>query len=232
MMSWPKRQSRPRRQQCSRYQPPLPRSSAKQDIKQRALAKWQRFWDDDINGRSTYEVTKKVRLRNHYWQRQLIQFITEHGSSHLIFSDLENTRTTAVPVENLARLFTIPSKYHLTLSYHLMCPADQHIEACMKSITIHRLLTNKIIDPLNFITSKKTYLNRNSQNNSTIACIVHPTTNLMSPTTPPPLSWNILCQRQTISFSVLGSSHIFTTRLTYHQRHHVKVHLIILGRRI
>ncbi|GBN66055.1 hypothetical protein AVEN_188112-1 [Araneus ventricosus] len=29
---------------------PLPRSSAKQDLKQRALAKWQRRWDDGING--------------------------------------------------------------------------------------------------------------------------------------------------------------------------------------
>ncbi|GBN18400.1 hypothetical protein AVEN_189331-1 [Araneus ventricosus] len=28
---------------------------------------------------------------------------------------------------------------------------------------------------------KKTYLNRNSQNNSTLACIFHPTANLMSP---------------------------------------------------
>ncbi|GBN09032.1 hypothetical protein AVEN_249073-1, partial [Araneus ventricosus] len=39
---------------------PLPSSSAKQDLKQRALVKWQRRWDDGINGRSTYEVIKKV----------------------------------------------------------------------------------------------------------------------------------------------------------------------------
>ncbi|GBN18580.1 hypothetical protein AVEN_220765-1, partial [Araneus ventricosus] len=74
----------------------LPRNSAKQDLKQRALAKWQRRWDDGINSRSTYEIVKKVGLRNHNWPRQPI------------FSDSENTRTTAVPVENLARLFTMP----------------------------------------------------------------------------------------------------------------------------
>ncbi|GBN56017.1 hypothetical protein AVEN_209803-1 [Araneus ventricosus] len=34
--------------------------------------------------------------------------ITRHGPSHPIFSDSENTLTTAVPVENLARLFTMP----------------------------------------------------------------------------------------------------------------------------
>ncbi|GBL77858.1 hypothetical protein AVEN_143204-1 [Araneus ventricosus] len=54
----------------------------------------------------------------------------------------------------------------------------------MKSITSPRLLTNKIIDLLNFINSQEDYLNRNSQNNSTIACIVHPSTKLMSPSTP------------------------------------------------
>ncbi|GBM31216.1 hypothetical protein AVEN_193346-1 [Araneus ventricosus] len=58
---------------------PLPRSNAKQDLKQQALAKWQRRWDDDINDRPTYEVIKKVGLRNHNWSRQLIQFITGHG---------------------------------------------------------------------------------------------------------------------------------------------------------
>ncbi|GBM43369.1 hypothetical protein AVEN_166109-1 [Araneus ventricosus] len=41
---------------------PLPRSSAKQDLKQRALAKWQSRWDDGINGSSTYEIIKKVGL--------------------------------------------------------------------------------------------------------------------------------------------------------------------------
>ncbi|GBM28070.1 hypothetical protein AVEN_35887-1 [Araneus ventricosus] len=43
------------------------------------MAKWQRRWDDDINGRTAYEVIKKVGLRNHYWARQLIQFIAGHG---------------------------------------------------------------------------------------------------------------------------------------------------------
>ncbi|GBL98086.1 hypothetical protein AVEN_84588-1 [Araneus ventricosus] len=58
---------------------PLPRSSAKHDLKQRAQAKWQKRWDDGINGRSTYEVTKKVGIRNRYCPRQLIQFIIGHG---------------------------------------------------------------------------------------------------------------------------------------------------------
>ncbi|GBN34993.1 hypothetical protein AVEN_206092-1 [Araneus ventricosus] len=47
-----------------------------------------------------------------------------------------------------------------------------------------------------------------------------------------PLSWNIPYHRQIISFSVLWPSHMFTTRLTCHQQHHVKVHLIILVRRV
>ncbi|GBO05169.1 hypothetical protein AVEN_230333-1 [Araneus ventricosus] len=41
---------------------PLQRSSAKQDLKQRARAKWQSRWDDGINGRSTYEIIKKAEL--------------------------------------------------------------------------------------------------------------------------------------------------------------------------
>ncbi|GBO01509.1 hypothetical protein AVEN_181646-1 [Araneus ventricosus] len=57
----------------------FPLSTAKQDLKQRALAKWQRRWDDGINGFSTYEVIKKVGLRNPHWPRQLIRFITGHG---------------------------------------------------------------------------------------------------------------------------------------------------------
>ncbi|GBN61539.1 hypothetical protein AVEN_15442-1 [Araneus ventricosus] len=77
--------------------------------------------------------------------------------------------------------------------------------------------------------AKKTYLNRNIQNNSTIACIVDPITKLILPPRPSPLSWNIPCQRQVISFSVSRPSHMFTTRLTCHQQHHVKVHVIILG---
>ncbi|GBM91336.1 hypothetical protein AVEN_116664-1 [Araneus ventricosus] len=40
---------------------PLPRSSSNQDLKQRALAKWQRSWDYGINGRSTYEIIKEGR---------------------------------------------------------------------------------------------------------------------------------------------------------------------------
>ncbi|GBL93418.1 hypothetical protein AVEN_219525-1 [Araneus ventricosus] len=50
------------------------------------------------------------------------------------------------------------TKCRLTLSYHLKCPADQHKEAWLKSITNHRLLTNNIIDLLNFITSQEDLL--------------------------------------------------------------------------
>ncbi|GBN54897.1 hypothetical protein AVEN_213492-1 [Araneus ventricosus] len=50
------------------------------------------------------------------------------------------------------------TKCRLTLSYHLWCPADQHIEAWMKSTAKHRLLSNKIIDLLNFITIQEDLL--------------------------------------------------------------------------
>ncbi|GBM74830.1 hypothetical protein AVEN_254954-1 [Araneus ventricosus] len=50
------------------------------------------------------------------------------------------------------------TKCSLTLSYHLRCPADQRKGAWMKSLTNHRLLTNKIIDLLNFTTSKEDLL--------------------------------------------------------------------------
>ncbi|GBO41697.1 hypothetical protein AVEN_199300-1 [Araneus ventricosus] len=55
-------------------------------------------------------------------------------------------------------LFHYATKCRLTLSYHLWCPADQHIEAWMKLITNHCLLTNKIIDLLNFITIQEDLL--------------------------------------------------------------------------
>ncbi|GBM91222.1 hypothetical protein AVEN_211513-1 [Araneus ventricosus] len=70
------------------------------------------------------------------------------------------------------------TKCHLTLSYHVRCPADQYLEAWMKSITNHRLLTNKIIDLLNFIISQEDVLK--SEQPATLACIVHPTTKLPS----------------------------------------------------
>ncbi|GBN87798.1 hypothetical protein AVEN_262282-1 [Araneus ventricosus] len=54
--------------------------------------------------------------------------------------------------------FHYATKCRLTLSYRLKCPADQHTEAWLKSITNHRLLRNKIIDLLNFITSQEDLL--------------------------------------------------------------------------
>ncbi|GBM18366.1 hypothetical protein AVEN_72717-1 [Araneus ventricosus] len=132
---------------------PLSRSSTKQDLKQRALAKWQRSWDDGINGRSTYEIIKKVGLRNHNWPRQLIQFITGHGPfpSYLFRFGKHPGNCCVCGEPGIPFHYTI--KYRLTLSYHLRYRADQHIEAWMKSVTNHRLLTSKIIDLLNFITS-------------------------------------------------------------------------------
>ncbi|GBN55847.1 hypothetical protein AVEN_10885-1, partial [Araneus ventricosus] len=105
---------------------PLPRSNAKQDLKQRELAKWQSPWDDGINGCSTYEIIKK----------------------------LDNCCACGEPDTTLH----YAAKWRLTLSYHLRCPADQHIEAWMKSIINHRLLTNKIIDLLIFITCQEKLL--------------------------------------------------------------------------
>ncbi|GBN37124.1 hypothetical protein AVEN_160142-1 [Araneus ventricosus] len=151
-MSWPKRQS----QKCSRS--PFPESSAKQGLKQRALAKWQRSRDDGINGRSKYGVIKKVGLRNHNWPRQLIQFIIGHGPfpSYLFRFGKHPDNCCACGEPDTPLHYA--SEYRLTLSYHLRCPADQHIEAWMKSITNHCPLTNKIIDFLNFITSQEALL--------------------------------------------------------------------------
>ncbi|GBL74646.1 hypothetical protein AVEN_206741-1 [Araneus ventricosus] len=134
---------------------PLPRSSAKQDLKQRALAKWQRRWDDGINGRSTYEIIRKVGLRNHNCPRQLIQFITGHGPFPSYLFRFGKQQDNCCACEEPGTPFHYATKCRLTLSYHLKCLADQHIEAWLKSITNHRLLRNKIIDLLNFITSQE-----------------------------------------------------------------------------
>ncbi|GBO20240.1 hypothetical protein AVEN_249426-1 [Araneus ventricosus] len=88
--------------------PPPPRSSAKPDLKQRALAKWQRRWDDGINGRSTYEVIKMVGPQIITGRNSSSNLSQDTGPSDPIFSVSENTRSTAVPVENLACLFTMP----------------------------------------------------------------------------------------------------------------------------
>ncbi|GBL92668.1 hypothetical protein AVEN_119069-1 [Araneus ventricosus] len=151
----------------SAYGIPIPRSSAKQDFKQRALAKWQRRWDDSINGRSTYEVIKKVGLLNHYWPRQLIQFVTGYGHfpSYRFRFGKHPDNCCACGEPGTPLHYT--TKCRLTLSYHLRCPADQYIE-----------------DLLNFITRQEDLIKSEQPEYSTIACIVHPTTKLMSPTTP------------------------------------------------
>ncbi|GBM38320.1 hypothetical protein AVEN_158349-1 [Araneus ventricosus] len=137
---------------------PLRRSSAKHDLKQRALAKWQRRWDNDINCRSTYEIIKKVGLRNHNWPRQLIQFITGHGPFPSYLFRFGKHPDNYCACGEPGTPFHYATKCRLTLSYHLKCPADQHIEAWLKSITNHRLLRNKIIDLLNFITNQEDLL--------------------------------------------------------------------------
>ncbi|GBN59585.1 hypothetical protein AVEN_155333-1 [Araneus ventricosus] len=124
---------------------PLPRSSAKQDLKQRELAKWQSRWDDGINGCSTYEIIKKVGHRNHNWSRQLIQFITGHGPFPSYLFRFEKNPDNSCACGEPGTTLHYATKCRLTLFYHLRCPADQHIKAWMKSITNHRLLTNKII---------------------------------------------------------------------------------------
>ncbi|GBN30844.1 hypothetical protein AVEN_137190-1 [Araneus ventricosus] len=134
---------------------PLPRSSAKQDLKQRALAKWQRRWDDGINGRSAYEIIRKVGLRNHNCPRQFIQFITGHGPFPSYLFRFGTQQDNCCACEEPGTPFHYATNCRLKLSYHLKCPADQHIEAWLKSITNHRLLRNKIIDLLNFITSQE-----------------------------------------------------------------------------
>ncbi|GBM42309.1 hypothetical protein AVEN_235019-1 [Araneus ventricosus] len=116
----------------------LPRSSAKQDLTQTALAKWHWRWDDGINGRSTYEIIKKVRLRNHNWPIQLIQFITGHGPFPTYLFRFGNHPENCCACGKPGTPFLYATKYHLTLSYHLRCPADQHIEAWLESITNHR----------------------------------------------------------------------------------------------
>ncbi|GBN49074.1 hypothetical protein AVEN_38074-1 [Araneus ventricosus] len=137
---------------------PLPRSSSKQDLKHRALAKWQRRWDDGIHGHSTYEIIKKVGLRNHNWPRQLIQFITGHVPFPSYLFRFRKHPDNCCAFREPGTTFHYATKCHLTFSYHLKCPADQHIEAWLKSITNHRLLRNKIIDLLNFITSQEDLL--------------------------------------------------------------------------
>ncbi|GBN42932.1 hypothetical protein AVEN_228885-1 [Araneus ventricosus] len=58
---------------------PFSRSSLKRELKERAIEKWQELRDKEKYGRSTHKVLHKVELKSHYWPRQLIQFITEHG---------------------------------------------------------------------------------------------------------------------------------------------------------
>ncbi|GBM07535.1 hypothetical protein AVEN_100731-1 [Araneus ventricosus] len=68
----------------------------------------QRRWDDGIIGSTIYEVKKKVGLRNHYWPRQLIQFITGHGPHPSYLFLFGKHPDNCCAVENLGRLFIMP----------------------------------------------------------------------------------------------------------------------------
>ncbi|GBN04530.1 hypothetical protein AVEN_256371-1 [Araneus ventricosus] len=103
-------------------------------------------------------VIKKVGLRNHNWPRQLIQFITGHEPFPSYLFPFVKLQDKCSACGEPGTPLHYATQCRLTLSYHLRCPAVQHIEAWMKSITNHRLLTNKIINLLNFITSQKDLL--------------------------------------------------------------------------
>ncbi|GBM02884.1 hypothetical protein AVEN_52056-1 [Araneus ventricosus] len=131
----------------------LPRSSAKQYLKQRALAKWQRRWDDGINGRFTYEVIKKVGLRNHCWLRQLIQFIAEHGPfpSYLFRFTKKNRKTksllaeTAHPVYHRARSLPILSfPIHKTTGQLLWLWRTWHASSLCHQVPPHSFLPPQV----------------------------------------------------------------------------------------
>ncbi|GBM04401.1 hypothetical protein AVEN_35581-1 [Araneus ventricosus] len=149
------------------------KSSAKQELKQQALANWQRHWDDGINGRSTYEIIKKVGLRKIITGRDSSSRLSQGISpSHPIFSKHPDN---CCACGEHGTPFHYATKFRLTFSYHLRYPADQHIEAWMKSIPNHRLLTNKIIDLLNFITSQEDLLKleQPEQLHSSLHCSSH-----------------------------------------------------------
>ncbi|GBM87251.1 hypothetical protein AVEN_31981-1 [Araneus ventricosus] len=110
------------------------------------------------NGRSTYEVIKKVGLRNHYWPGQLVQFITGQGPFPSYLFRFGKQPDNCCACGESGHLFTMPPSAASRIFYHLRFPAYQDIEVWMKSITNHRLLTNRVIDLLNFISSQEDLL--------------------------------------------------------------------------
>ncbi|GBM61813.1 hypothetical protein AVEN_80454-1 [Araneus ventricosus] len=138
---------------------PFPRSSAEQDIKQRTLAKCSLLGAKcrgvGMMALMTAPHIKKVGLRNHYWPRQLIQFITRHGPFPTYIFRFGKHPDNCCACGEPGTPLRYATKCRLALSYHLRCRGDQHIEAWMRSINNHRLLRNKIIDLLNSITSQE-----------------------------------------------------------------------------
>ncbi|GBO42338.1 hypothetical protein AVEN_182306-1 [Araneus ventricosus] len=88
-----------------------------------------------MNGRSTYEVIKKVGLRNHNWPRKLIQFITGHGPFPSYLFRFGKHTDNCCACGEFGTSLHYATKCRITLYYHLRCPADLYIEAWMKSIT-------------------------------------------------------------------------------------------------
>ncbi|GBL84212.1 hypothetical protein AVEN_118611-1 [Araneus ventricosus] len=155
LMSWPKRQLRPRRQQCSRF--PFPKA-VQNKISSSELWPSGRGVGMMASMAAPHQIITKVGLRNHNWPRQLIQFIREHGPFPSYLFRFGKHPDNCCACGEAGTPFRYATKYRLALSYHLRCPADQRIEAWLKSITNHRLIRNKIIDLLNFITSQEDLL--------------------------------------------------------------------------
>ncbi|GBN07505.1 hypothetical protein AVEN_244882-1 [Araneus ventricosus] len=130
---------------------PLPKSSAKRDLKQRSLIKWQYMWDGHKYGRSTHKVITKVGLRSHNWPSELTQFITGHGPFPFylyLFGKHPDDNCACGKVGTPIHYVT---KCRLTLPLHLKFPAVQHREAWMISVTSRRQLINKIVQLLDYI---------------------------------------------------------------------------------
>ncbi|GBM10333.1 hypothetical protein AVEN_131072-1 [Araneus ventricosus] len=108
---------------------PLTRNSAKQDLKQRALTKWQQQWDEHKSVRSTHNVLKKVGLQIHNWPRQLTQFITGHGPFPSYLFRFGKHPDDYCACGEVGTPLHYATKCRLTLSHHLRCLADQHRES-------------------------------------------------------------------------------------------------------
>ncbi|GBN39268.1 hypothetical protein AVEN_257252-1 [Araneus ventricosus] len=92
---------------------------------------------------------KKVGLQNHNWPRQFMKFIIGNGPFPFYLFRFGKHPEKCCACGEPGTPFHYATKFRLTFSYHLRCPADQHTDGWIKSITKLRLLTNKITDLLN-----------------------------------------------------------------------------------